>query len=203
MKAPHLVALTLLLFAAQATPAADPFQFTAPPEWRTERIPFPLGFAPELKHRGFEELRFGPGMFRPGSDTYWTYVFFWWIEGKHEPTTDSLRRDLLGYYQGLSRTVGKPRGMDIDPDKIKVAIQAAEKPAASDPAVAYAGTLTTYDAFATGKLVHLHLEVSNRYFPKSDRTWVFFALSPKPPTANPAAPVWKTMRQIRDSFRER
>ena len=62
--------------------AEDPFTFSAPKGWRSERIPFPLSFAPAMKYQGFEELRFGPGMFQPESETYWTYGFFWWLEGK-------------------------------------------------------------------------------------------------------------------------
>jgi hypothetical protein len=188
--------LTLLL--AVTLPAADPFSFTTPTGWRPERIPFPLGFAPELKYRGFEELRFGPGMFKPGTDTYWTYVFFWWIEGDQAVNQATLEKDLLNYYRGLSRAVGGSRGLPMDPAKITVEVHAAK---ATDPAKtphppAFTGALTTYDAFVTGKLVRLNFEVSRHHFKAADRTWLFFCVSPQKQSAE----VWNTMRGIRDSF---
>jgi len=36
-----------------------------PQGWRSEVIRFPLDFAPSLAHRGYEDLRFPPGMFDP------------------------------------------------------------------------------------------------------------------------------------------
>src|SRR5688500_2734436 len=60
---------------SSASPAADvPFAWPVPAGWRTETIPFPLGFAPTLPYTGIEELRFAPGMFKAGSDDFWTYA---------------------------------------------------------------------------------------------------------------------------------
>src|SRR5688500_6206534 len=58
-----------------------PFAWSVSPGWRTETIPFPLPFAPELPHRGLVELRFSPGMFKADSEELWTYSFVWWLEG--------------------------------------------------------------------------------------------------------------------------
>lgn len=198
----HLLAVGMgcLLVPLQA---ATPFAFEAPSEWRPERIPFPLGFAPELKYRGFEELRFGPGMFKPGSDTYWTYGFFWWVEGRQAITKASLEKDLLNYYRGLSRAVGGSRGLRIDPAKIGVKIEtvATEKASEDRYPPGWKGTLTTYDAFVTGKLLRLHFEVSANYFETSERTWVFFCVSPHDPAAKRPADAWRILRRMRDSFR--
>jgi hypothetical protein len=103
--------------------AAEPFEFDSPKNWRAERIAFPLGFAPELKHSGFEELRFAPGMFNPKSNTYWTYVFFWWIEGEVTIDRTQMERDLKNYYLGLSKTVGRSRKLVIDPEKISAQLK--------------------------------------------------------------------------------
>ena len=40
-----------------------PFQIPTAKGWRTETIPPPLDFAPEVDFQGLEELRFAPGMF--------------------------------------------------------------------------------------------------------------------------------------------
>jgi hypothetical protein len=55
--------LSLVLLTVQAEPQPKPELLpSAPKGWRFERIDFPLPFAPDLPHRGFEELRFAPGI---------------------------------------------------------------------------------------------------------------------------------------------
>jgi hypothetical protein len=188
---------------AVSSAAEDPFTFSAPKGWRSERIPFPLGFAPEMKYRGFEELRFGPGMFKPKSETYWTYGFFWWLEGKQAIDEETLKRDLEIYYKGLSKAVGGSRNPRLDLDKVSAKVAKAS-PETKDSAkgahrVQHTAKLTTYDAFVTGKLLELNVEISKRYFPELDRTWVWFSVSPKPT----GDAVWTSMRSIRDSFKAR
>ena len=177
--------------------AADAFTFDAPKNWRSERIPFPLGFAKELEYTGFEELRFGPGMFKPGSPTYWTYVYFWWLKGDVDLDEKALERDLRNYYVGLSKSVGRSRGVQVDPAKIDVKIQlvkSSDKPASAPK---WTGTITTYDVFVTGKLLKLNVEISRRSFEKQNRSWYFFSVSP----LSGDKPEWSQMRKIRDSFR--
>src|SRR4051794_9456116 len=104
-RARPLACLTLLLLlgacAAPRPPAPPPeqtrsaaaspsFTLPLPPGFRTETIPFPLGFAPDLPYRGVEELRFAPGMFQPGAPDFWSYAFVWWLEGNPSFTGDSL-----------------------------------------------------------------------------------------------------------------
>lgn len=198
----HLI-LTLLLLSQLQLPAADPFTFEAPRNWRSEQIPFPLGFAPELNYRGFEELRFGPGMFKPGSETYWTYAFFWWVEGKQSVSRAALEKDLVNYYLGLSRAVGRSKGLIIDPEKITAKLQSTSNgptpKVIHDPT--FKGLLTTYDAFATGKLLKLHVKVTEHYFKSVDRTWVWFSVSPKNPADKSSDSVWKVMAGMKHSFK--
>lgn len=184
--------LALCLFSGVTSPAADPFTFDAPKNWRSERIPFPLGFAPELKYRGFEELRFGPGMFNPKSDTYWTYIFFWWIEGDVNLTKTQMEQDLNNYYRGLSRAVGS-RKFKIETDKVTTQLTT---PAEKSNTLLFTGKLKTYDAFATGKLIDLNIEITRRNHPKLKRTNYFFAVSPKARNES----VWEEMRAIGNSF---
>ena len=179
--------------------AEDPFRFAAPRGWRSERIPFPLGFAPKMKYQGFEELRFGPGMFQPGSETYWTYTFFWWLEGNQKVDAKTLKRDLEIYYKGLSRAVGGSRKLQLDLDRVTAKVTTPDPKDADGSGfhkVRHAAELKTYDAFTTGKLLSLRAEISVHYFPKLDRTWVWFSVAPK--SADTTA--WKTMRSMRDSF---
>ena len=142
-------------------------------------------------------------MFEPKSDTYWTYVFFWWLEGEQKLSRASLESDLVAYYRGLSVAVGGSRRFLIDARKI-TAVLAPHTTTSASPAgfaPAFTGTLQTYDAFVTGRLIQLHVEVSHRYFPGSDRTWVYFSVSPRDPGVAVEAETWTRMRRIRDSFK--
>ena len=65
--------------------AAAPFTFPTPPRWRTETIPFPLEFAPELAYVGLEELRFAPGMFKAGAEDFWKSKSGWFITALMRP----------------------------------------------------------------------------------------------------------------------
>jgi hypothetical protein len=66
-----LVALFPFLFCwcARSHVPAPRFAWPAPPGWKSETIPFPLDFAPDIPHRGVEEVRFEPRFFDPAADT--------------------------------------------------------------------------------------------------------------------------------------
>ena len=59
----------------------------SPDNWRKEIIAFPIGFAPEIKFKGFEDIRFAPGWSDSTSNEFWTYTFVWYIE-KDQPMTE-------------------------------------------------------------------------------------------------------------------
>ncbi len=193
------VATFLPLTAASATPAAtppaDPFTFTAPANWRSERIPFPLEFAPELKYIGHEDLRFAPGMFDAKAATYFSYVFLWWIDDRAALSASALEADLAHYFRGLMSSVSKSKKITVDIAQVrsKLANVSPKPPYAAQ----YAGTASTPDAFGDGKVVALNVEIAERRCPGAKRIAVFFALSPQPVDT----PLWETMRGIRDSFR--
>ncbi|MEW6736070.1 MAG: hypothetical protein AB1489_32555, partial [Acidobacteriota bacterium] len=171
----------------------DPFIFTAPKDWRSERIAFPLDFAPEIKYQGFEELRFAPGMFNVKSDSYFTYTFFWWLEGKPEITSVELEKDLVSYFKGLCNAVGRSRGLNLDLSKVHATVQAATTKSQTQQ---YNAVVETYDPFNSGNLLSLNLEISARHCNKSNHTCIFFLVSPKSTESD----LWRQLREIRDSF---
>src|SRR5690349_11958756 len=111
-----LICLLLLCSSFITAIAGQDGKFTinAPQDWKPETIPFPLGFAPEIPYQGFEELRFAPGMFKRESASYFSYFFFWSLQGKPEIGKETLARDLTKYFQGLCREVGKGRNLTLD-----------------------------------------------------------------------------------------
>ena len=64
---------------AQDEAPADELIFKT--DWKGERIVLPPKFAPDMKLTGVEEIRFAPGMFKPESETFFTYVFVFALSG--------------------------------------------------------------------------------------------------------------------------
>ncbi|HEY2029781.1 MAG TPA: hypothetical protein VGH20_11295 [Myxococcales bacterium] len=163
---------------AGAPPSADSpahFRWAVPDGWRTETIPFPLDFAPALKHRGFEELRFSPGMFKPGAPDFWSYAFVWWLEDERAP--NNLASDLTTYFRGLCREVAKGK-FDLDLSRIKTRLDGA------------AGRIDSYDCFKTGKPIVLELHVISKRC--GNDTALAIALSP----ADRSAPIWTSLNDL-------
>lgn len=96
--------------AAELPPpfASDP-PWTLPAGWKTEVIPFPLGFAPAIAHRGAEVLRFPPGFFDPASGNYWSYAFIWRTEDAAQLDAAALGAELTAYFRGLIEAVDEQK----------------------------------------------------------------------------------------------
>ena len=166
-----------------------------PPDWRYERIEFPLPFAPELKYKGFEELRFAPGMFNAKSDTYFTYVFAMKITNDVSIDAKFLKTFLETYFRGLCKTVAKDSDFDIDASKILATVRENhyEAPQSRDFRV----VLDSFDPFVTGKPLKLNLEMLVVETQPNDHR-IFAAVSPKPTDST----VWKLLRKLKRQFQE-
>src|SRR6516225_1737845 len=116
--------LILLFLTAQQ---ASPYSLPAPDGWGKERMEFPLGFAKDIDHKGVEELRFAPGMFKPEAPDYFSYAFMMWLEGSIPLDPLSLEKDLLKYYKGLCASVAASRKLDLDLSKISVKVVRQDK----------------------------------------------------------------------------
>lgn len=172
--------------------ARSPFSLPTPDGWRTETIPFPLGFAPELDYTGVEELRFAPGMFTAGAEDYWTYAFVWWIPIGTDPGAERLQTDLEAYFFGLTRVVA--RGNGFDPGN--PTYEAKLRRVGESDANRLQGRVLTYDAFAARKPVELNVRVENVPCAEEGRRALLFLLSPQ--AENHA--VWRSLEMIRDGF---
>lgn len=185
----YLVALS----AGAEGEARVPFSLPTPDGWRTETIPFPLGFAPELDYTGLEELRFAPGMFTPGAEDYWTYAFVWWIPLDVDPGVERLQTDLESYFFGLTRVVARSNGFDPGNPTFEAKLGRVEE---DDPA-RLRGHVLTFDAFAARKAVELNVRVEDVPCEDEGRRALVFLLSPRPEDHA----VWDSLREIRDGFR--
>lgn len=191
------LACTSQALAQKAPPKPEvPFVLPTPEGWRTETLTFPLEFAPGLPYTGLEELRFSPGMFKPGSEDFWSYAFVCWLEGEVPFTSERLNADLKAYLEGLSRAV-EEKNEKFNPKAATVTARLTELKTTQDGPRRFEGKVNAYDPFKTHKPVTLNLRVSVFQCPAQGRTVAFFQASPQPTGHS----VWEKLERIRDGFR--
>jgi hypothetical protein len=171
-----------------------PFHLPVLEGWRTETIPFPLEFAPEIDYTGLEELRFAPGMFEADADDFWSYAFVWWIPTGSAVSAETLKHDLEAYFDGLASAVGKARGFDPGDARAQTDVHPILTFAAANPT--FEGTVATFDPFVTRGMVRLNLQVELFTCSGQEMFAVFFALSPQAP----GHPVWRELSKVREGF---
>jgi hypothetical protein len=119
-----------------------------PAGFRSEVIAFPLDFAPQLAHKGVEELRFAPGFFDPAAAGYWSYAFVWRTEDAAELDAAAVAAELTAYFRGLIDAVDANHKIG-DADKATIGAQAA----VAGPRLAL--TAHVIDAFKTQRPLDL------------------------------------------------
>ena len=173
--------------------------------WKGERIQLPPPFAPAMKLKGTEEIRFAPGMFDAGSASFFSYAFVFSVSKDQALTEDIIQREILAYYRGLSEFILKRKKVNADADKFTFKLQQAkeaagtpEKVAASAKAVQYHGELNWTEPFVTAKPQLLYFEIQSWADPATSRNYLFVCTSPKP--RGDADATWTELRNIRRSF---
>lgn len=202
--------LTGLAFAAEAKGKAATTDETGErlvfhTDWKGERIALPPAFAPAMKLKGIEEIRFAPGMFQAQSETFFSYAFVFSVTKAQELTPEIIQREMLVYYRGLAESVLKSKGKTVEADKftfkLERAKQATGPPAqlpAATPVTQYAGELDWVEPFVTGKPQVLHFEIQVWTDPIAPRSYLFVCTSPK--ARGETESVWKELRSIRRTF---
>lgn len=185
----------LFLLASGAPDSRSELLPKTPPDWRYERIEFPLPFAPGLKYEGFEELSFAPGMFDAASETYFTYIFVMKITNDVSFDAKRMKSLLETYFRGLCRTVAEGTEFDIDVSKISATVREDHHEAPGSRR--FSVMLDSYDPFVTGKKLKLRLEMLVVESSRNDHR-IFAAASPKPADS----PVWNVLRKLKQQFHE-
>ena len=193
--------ILLLLCAVAAAPGSaqdpveGPFFLPTPEGWRTETIPFPLEFAPELEYEGLEELRFAPGMFKEGSADFWSYAFVWWVPKGTQFETERLQEDLERYFQGLTTAVADSRDFDPGEPDYDAQLEPTESSTPDHPQ--WEGTATTYGVFVTRKPIQLGVRMDIIPCPLQGHVAAIFQLSPQPHDHS----IWEVLNNLRQEFR--
>ena len=196
-----LAVLTLFCATAYAQQTNDefdghtwqaPYSLPAPKDWGVERFPVPPSFAPSIRYKGVEDIRFAPGWAKAGSDEYWSYAFLWYLEGKPVITEATLEKDLQAYYTGLIEA-NSTRARVASGQSISAAAKFKADPPGTQPS--FTGTITMID-YMTGKPITLQSRVRVKSCNEIDKAFVFFELSPQPFTHA----IWKSLDQLWQDF---
>ena len=147
----------------------------APGDWNTEKIFFPLEFAPEIDYEGFEEIRFAPGWSDASSDEFWTYHFSWFIEDGNRMSEDLLAETISIYFDGLSKAVLK----EFSDDSIKATSLDKTLCLFVKTNHGFKGKIRMFDSFFTKDYVHLNVRVSESICLESNKQQISFDISPK------------------------
>jgi len=120
------VKLACVVFAACASapppaPPPPPAPWRLPAGWKDEVIPFPLEFAPQLAHRGVEELRFAPGFLDDKAAARWSYAFAWRLEDPAVLDAPALEAELTAYFRGILGAVDGDKHR-LEPAQITVKV---------------------------------------------------------------------------------
>ncbi len=198
----RIFAVSLLMSGALlVADEANSLKLAAPEGWAGETIELPPGFAPDLKLKGSEHIRFAPGMMKPASDSFFCYAFVFELQAKPELTEAVVKDEFLKYYRGLCKAVLNGKLPDVDPTKFTLELQRAKsdtKPSpdekAADTPTLYTGTLDWVEPFATKKPQKLNLEIQT--WARNDRNYIFACVSPQ---ARDTA-IWKQLHAIRDDY---
>ena len=162
-----------------------------PSTWEFEKVPLPPSFATAITYKGFEELRFAPGMFKKDAHDYFTYVFVAQIDSSVVISQEDVKNYLVNYYQGLCAITAKDRKLVIDSSKINAAVYRQKKSTANY--ATYEAIVNLFGVFADGAPVTLNVEVSVIENVPDKKTWMFFIASP----LHKKDETWKQLYGIR------
>jgi hypothetical protein len=147
-----------------------------PDGWRTEIIPFPLGFAPTIEHRGLEEIRFAPGFFDREAPGYWSYAFVWRLDDPADLTAAALGTELTTYFRGLVAAVDGDKKR-VDPTTIVVH--------ASASGATFSLVARVFDVFGDANPIDLTGTAERRPCPDNGSLWIVTFTPNDKPTFRP------------------
>lgn len=192
-----LLILLVIGLAGGQSPKEPPFQVPTPRGWAKETIALPPAFAPDMKWKGTEELRFAPGWQKVDGDTFFSYDLLFWLPNDQKVDAKTIEHELLSYYRGLAKAVFESKKKKVDVSTFNLIIKdAPDKPAKRPdgaPVAGYVAELKWTEPFTTGKPQALRLEIHTWSVPQHKHHCIFICASSQPETAA----VWKTLREIR------
>lgn len=148
--------------------------FESDTTWLKEIITFPIGFAPEIKYDGYEDLRFAKKWRDSTHEDFWSYTFAWHITSFEEPNENILETEIKYYYDGIMKAVNKKKDFKV-PETTVLFI----KTNSEDKVVDYIGKIYVYDSFNTERMITLNIRVKVNHCNPKKSTTIVFRISPQ------------------------
>lgn len=167
---PILFILTVVMTFGQVKKTA----MSAPDNWKSEIIPFPMEFAPEINFVGFADLRFSPGWSDSTSQEFWTYSFVWHIEKDSAMTENRLAENFNSYYDGLMLVGLKSKTDATDSNKLNKTLCLFVKTNKG-----FIGKIRVYDRFFTKDYITLNIKVKESFCTKTNKQFILCQVSLK------------------------
>ncbi len=171
-----------------------PYNLAIPAGWTTERIDFPISFAPSISYTGTEDLRFAKEWGKNNSDEHWAYAFLWWLDGKVKVDTATLRTDLTAYYSGLVQQNVREQNIPavkLVPTTVEVnAVAALPGDKSTFTATVHMLNYQVQEPMVLNCIIHV------RQCDGSRHTAILFTISPK----EKSHPVWGQLDAINNDF---
>ncbi|MCD2258802.1 hypothetical protein [Psychroserpens luteolus] len=183
-----IIGLLLYSFSINAQEEQEKGVFVSDTTWLKEIIKFPLGFAPEIKYEGYEDLRFAKSWRDKDHPDFWCYTFVWHIKGIQKFTAKDLEQQMGFYYDGLMKAVNKKKDFEV-PKTTALIINT--KGNGYDKAD-FVGKLNVYDAFNTQKMITLNLLAKVHNCEENNTSNISFRLSPQDFEGN----IWEKFKDI-------
>ena len=167
-----------------------PYMLPIPAGWGVERFSLPPDFAPEIKCKGIEDIRFMPGWGEIKSEEHWSYGFLWWLEGRPVIDASVLESYLKAYYNGLV-------GRNVPAEK-RIATTATIKKIKTSPGdiESFGGTISMLDYHALQPMI-LNCRIHMKKTGSVNNSAIYFEVSPQPLNHQ----VWEKLNTIGEDFR--
>ena len=162
--------------------------FVSDSTWLKEIIKFPISFAPEIKYKGYEDLRFAKQWRAKNHSDFWCYTFVWHVEGVQKFTAKQLEKDLGYYYDGLMKAVNKKKEFTIPKTTVLIVNTKGFGYDTSD----FVGKIRVYDSFNTEKMITLNVLAKVINCDENNTSNIIFRLSPKDFDQE----IWKRFKTI-------
>jgi hypothetical protein len=185
-----ILSLLIVFICGKVFCQQTPYTLPLPAKWGSEKIPFPISFAPGIPFKGMEELRFTPDWNNAAKNDYWSYTFLWFIEGKPQLNSEVLQNYMAEYFNGLYRSNNKikPVGNFTKAKFQKIKVMRGDQET-------YQGTISSLN-FLTGKPIEFYVKIHVRNYPDTNHSALMYELSPKPYTNK----VWLKLNEIVKGF---
>ena len=147
---------------------------SAPENWQSEIIPFPLSFAQEIDLVGFEDLRFAPKWSDSTNQNFWTYMFVWYVE-KSSPMTETKLTEYFNlYYDGLMGIDNNNSADTTNSNQLDKTLCLFVKTGEG-----FTGKMRVYDRFFTRDYIILNIKVTESFCPETNKQIILCDISPK------------------------